>query len=255
MIAISGLVKSFGGRRVLAGIDAEIPEGRIVALMGASGSGKSTLLRCLNGLETFDAGRIEIADFKLAAGAHEPALLQGLRCSVGMVFQDFQLFPHLSVLQNVTLAPRLVRARSVADANAEASSLLAAVGLSDRGDARPHQLSGGQSQRVAIARALAQGSRVLLLDEPTSALDPELREEVREVLRGVARGVHATPAGGEPSRRTFVLVTHELRLARELADELWLLHQGRIVERGAPSEVLARPATDVGRDFMARALS
>jgi len=223
-------------------------------VMGGSGSGKSTLLRCLNGLETFDAGSVKIADHALAPGAHDAQHLQRLRSHVGMVFQDYQLFPHLSVLENVTLAPRVVRTRPPAEAIAEAHALLAAVGLADRADARPHELSGGQNQRVAIARALAQGSRVLLLDEPTSALDPELREEVREVLRRVAHGLLTTPTrDAQAERRTMLLVTHELRLAAELADELWLLHEGRIIERGTPRELLEHAATEVGREFIARA--
>jgi len=240
MIAIQGLRKSFGERAVIRGVDAEIGEGRIVAVLGASGSGKSTLLRCLNGLETFDAGSIEIAGHRLGPGAHDPRALQRLRSSVGMVFQEFHLFPHLSVLDNVTLAPRLVRGEAAEKAEACALALLDSVGLADRAAAYPAQLSGGQKQRVAIARALAQRVSVLLLDEPTSALDPDLREEVRGVLRQVARGVHGEASAiGEAARElTMVLVTHEHKLASELADEVWMLDQGAIESRGAPAEVL-----------------
>ena len=179
-----------------------VAEGKIVALLGASGSGKSTLLRCLNGLETFDAGTLEIAGFSLKPGAHDPRTLQALRAKVGMVFQEFHLFSHLSVLDNVTLAPRVARGTARAQAEAHARELLAQVGLAERASAMPRELSGGQKQRVAIARALAQGVSVLLLDEPTSALDPELREEVREVLRKVARGAHGALGRGldDPAR-------------------------------------------------------
>ena len=231
MIRIAGLHKAFAGTPVLGGIDASVEEGKIVALLGASGSGKSTLLRCLNGLETFDSGRLEVAGFALTPGAHEARTLQALRGKVGMVFQEFHLFSHLSVLDNITLAPRTVRGTPRAEAEAHARELLAQVGLADRAHAMPRELSGGQKQRVAIARALAQGVRVLLLDEPTSALDPELREEVREVLRRVARGTHDALGGG----LTILLVTHEHALAHELADEIWTLTAGAITSKSAPA--------------------
>jgi ABC-type polar amino acid transport system ATPase subunit len=230
MIRITGLHKTFAGSTVLCGIDATVAEGQIVALLGASGSGKSTLLRCLNGLETFDSGSLEIAGFSLKPGVHDPRTLQALRAHVGMVFQEYHLFSHLSVLDNVTLAPRIARGRGRAAAEAHARELLAQVGLADRAGAMPRELSGGQKQRVAIARALAQGVCVLLLDEPTSALDPELREEVREVLRKVARG--ADRASG--ARLTVLLVTHEHALAHELADEIWSLASGTIVTKSIP---------------------
>ena len=232
MIRIANLCKAFAGTPVLTGIDAAVEEGKIVALLGASGSGKSTLLRCLNGLETFDAGSLQIGEFSLRPGPHEPRLLQALRGKVGMVFQEFHLFSHLSVLDNVTLAPRIVRGTSRAEAEAKGKELLAQVGLADRARAMPRELSGGQKQRVAIARALAQGVRVLLLDEPTSALDPELREEVREVLRRVARGAH--DASGTPL--TILLVTHEHALANELADEIWTLSAGAIASKSEPKK-------------------
>lgn len=231
MIRVRGLCKAFAGTPVLGGIDASVDAGKIVALLGASGSGKSTLLRCLNGLETFDVGTLEIAGFSLRPGAHDARLLQALRAKVGMVFQEFHLFPHLSVLDNVTLAPRVARGVPRSEAERHARELLAQVGLGDRAEAMPRELSGGQKQRVAIARALAQGVSVLLLDEPTSALDPELREEVREVLRRVARGGRDT--AGTPL--TVVLVTHEHALAHELADEIWTLAAGVIESRSSPS--------------------
>ncbi len=232
MIRITGLHKAFAGTPVLGGVDATVEAGKIVALLGASGSGKSTLLRCLNGLETFDSGSLEIGGFTLTPGSHEPRLLQAVRGQVGMVFQEFHLFSHLSVLDNVTLAPRIVRGTPRAQAEAHARELLAQVGLAERAEALPRQLSGGQKQRVAIARALAQGVRVLLLDEPTSALDPELREEVREVLRRVARGAHDPSGMG----LTILLVTHEHALAHELADEIWTLAAGQIVSKSEPNK-------------------
>jgi len=228
MIRITGLHKAFAGNPVLAGIDASVAEGKIVALLGGSGSGKSTLLRCLNGLETFDAGTLEIAGFALRPGAHDPRTLHALRAKVGMVFQEFHLFSHLSVLDNVTLAPRVARGTARAQAEAHARELLLQVGLAERANALPRELSGGQKQRVAIARALAQGVSVLLLDEPTSALDPDLREEVREVLRNVARGTQGPSGAG----LTILLVTHEHALAHELADEIWTLAAGTIVAAG-----------------------
>jgi len=234
MIRITGLHKAFAGRTVLAGIDGAVRSGQIVALLGASGSGKSTLLRCLNGLSTFDAGTLEIAGFTLKPGAHDARTLHALRAKVGMVFQEFHLFPHLSVLDNVTLAPRIARGAARAQAEAHARDLLAQVGLAARANALPRELSGGQKQRVAIARALAQGVSVLLLDEPTSSLDPELREEVREVLRNVARSAHDASGAG----LTILLVTHEHALAHELADEVWTMAGGTIVSNSEPPKNL-----------------
>lgn len=241
MIRIRGLHKAFGAREVLRGIDAQIDEGAIVAVVGPSGCGKSTLLRCLNALESFDAGSVDIAGISLAPSSPHDTL-QHLRTHVGMVFQEFHLFAHMTALENVTLAPRVVLGHDAVVTKKRALELLAKVGLADRAASLPAQLSGGQKQRVAIARALAMPLRVLLLDEPTSALDPEMREEVRAVLRTIAA----------ESKLTMVLVTHEMRLATELARELWVMRDGEIVERGAPKEILASPKSAVAKEFFAR---
>jgi len=229
MIRIRALRKRYGDRDALEGIDAEVRERECVAIVGPSGCGKSTLLRCLNALEPFDGGSLDVAGLALSPGAApDRAKVRALRETVGMVFQEFHLFPHLTALANVTLGPRVVARRPRVDAESRGRELLARVGLGDRADAYPHELSGGQKQRVAIARALAMPLRVLLLDEPTSALDPDMREEVRGVLRSLAR----------ESSLTIVLVTHEMRLAAELADTVWSMQAGRIAERGTPTEVL-----------------
>jgi polar amino acid transport system ATP-binding protein len=222
MIRVRGLAKSYGARAVLGGLDAEVHAGECVAVTGPSGCGKSTLLRCMNGLEPFDGGTIEIAGHTLSAGGPGDrtgmSALRSLREHVGMIFQDLHLFPHLTALENVALAPRVV-ARAGATQTAErARALLGRVGLADRAAAYPHELSGGQRQRVAIARALAMPLRVLLLDEPTSALDPGMRDEVRELLRALVR----------ESSLTMVVVTHEMRFAEELADRIWVMRAGRL---------------------------
>jgi ABC-type polar amino acid transport system ATPase subunit len=247
MINIRGLHKRYGERHVLAGLNAEVSAGAIVAVVGASGSGKSTLLRCLNALEPFDAGSIRIAGHVLEPGLGGPELNR-LRADVGLVFQDYQLFPHLSVLENVALAPTVVGKLGRAEAERVARRWLERVGMADREQARPSQLSGGQKQRVALARALAQGVRVLLLDEPTSALDPETRDEVRGVLSDVAR------APGEGKSLTLVIVTHDLGLASELADELWVLDEGTLAERGAPRTLVTAPQSRVAREYFSRLL-
>jgi ABC-type polar amino acid transport system ATPase subunit len=209
---------------VLIGLDARVPRGSVVAVVGASGSGKSTLLRCLNGLESFDAGSIEIAGHHLEPGAPR-ARLERLRADVGMVFQDYQLFPHLSVLDNVTLAPRVVQKLGTLQAEKLGRSWLERVGLGDRTASLPSELSGGQKQRVALARALSQGASVLLLDEPTSALDPALRTEIRAALSALLDARKST----DPL--TVVLATHDYELARELGSELWVLDSGTLASR------------------------
>jgi ABC-type polar amino acid transport system ATPase subunit len=226
VIRIRGIHKSYEGRSVLRGIDAEVAPATTVAIVGPSGGGKSTLLRCLNYLQPFEQGTIEIAGFTLrpGMGAESRATIRQLRSAVGMVFQEFHLFPHLTVLENITLAARVVGRRPAHLALRDARLLLERLDLADRGDCYPAQLSGGQKQRVAIARALAHMPRVLLFDEPTSALDPELRAEVVEVMRSLGRdGI------------TMLVVTHELSLFSPLASQVWT------VERGA---LRVRPAGD-----------
>lgn len=223
MIRLSDVGKRFGQRHVLRGIDASVATGRIVSLVGSSGSGKTTLLRCLNGFESIDAGSVEIAGHRLQPGSSDAAHTR-LRFDVGMVFQDYQLFPHLSVLDNVCLAPMIVRKRPRAEAERRARSLLEQVGLADRASSRPHELSGGQKQRVALARALAQDVKVLLLDEPTSALDQRTRDEIGELLRQLVKASN--------DRLTLLLVTHDLRLAEALSDEVWTLADGQLQGTG-----------------------
>ncbi len=229
MIRIRALRKRYGSRVALDGIDAEVVAGECVAIVGPSGGGKSTLLRCLNALAPFDEGAVDIAGFSLAGGAGASrATARALREAVGMVFQEFHLFPHLTALENVVLAPRVVARRGRAEAETAGRELLARVGLSDRAQSYPSELSGGQKQRVAIARSMAMPLRVLLLDEPTSALNREMREEVRDVIRSLAR----------ERALTMVLVTHETSLARELANRVWIMKEGRIAAQGIPAEVL-----------------
>ena len=219
MVKLNAVGKSFGSRRVLRGIQAQIRPGAVVALIGASGSGKTTLLRCLNGLESIDNGSIDIAGHRIVSSLDDAALTR-LRSDVGMVFQDYQLFPHLSVLDNLCLAPQIVRGRSRAEAEQRSRELLDQVGLGDRHAARPSELSGGQKQRVALVRALAQDVKVLLLDEPTSALDAQTRGEIAGILRGLV--------GKARPSLTIVLVTHDLELAGSLADERWTLADGTL---------------------------
>ena len=227
MFTVSSLTKSWTHLRVLDDVSLTGAEGTVTALVGPSGSGKSTLLRCLNGLETFDAGQITIAGHRLEAGSHAPGLLERLRRDVGMVFQQFNLFAHLSAVENVALAPRVVLGLSASDSLARGLDLLDRVGLRSFADARPATLSGGQQQRVAIARALAMRPRVMLFDEPTSALDPEMTAEVMEVIVELAR------AG-----QTMVVVTHDHGFARRAASRVVELAAGRIARQGPAADVL-----------------
>ena len=237
LVRIDALHKHFGANHVLKGIDLAIDEGQVVAIIGRSGSGKSTLLRSINGLESIDDGLIEVDGEKIAAGQTD---LRALRQKVGMVFQQFNLFPHLSVGQNVMLAPQVVKKTGKAECEVIARAMLQKVGLSEKWGAFPEQLSGGQQQRVAIARALAMQPRVLLCDEITSALDPELVNEVLAVVKQLA-------AEG----MTLIMVTHEMRFAREVGDKLVFMHQGRVHETGDPKVLFANPQTPELQNFVA----
>jgi ABC-type polar amino acid transport system ATPase subunit len=242
VISVRTLCKRHGERSVLERVDADVAKGETIAIVGPSGGGKSTLLRCLNYLERFDEGHVEIAGAKLSPGMRngDPVLRQ-LRSRVGMVFQQFNLFPHLTALANVALAPQVVRKTTKHSAEKSALALLDRVGLGDRGGAYPHELSGGQQQRVAIARALAMEPEVMLFDEPTSALDPEMRDEVMTVMREVASG-----------GMTMLVVTHEMQFAHDIASRVWVIDKGTIAEDGPPSQVVGAPKTDVAREFFGR---
>lgn len=221
LITIRGLSKRHGAHLVLDNVEADVKKGEIVAITGPSGVGKSTLLRCLNYLEPFDAGTIGVAGFTLQPGmlhGHRD-LLRKLRESVGMVFQQFHLFPHLTALQNITLAPRVVEKIPKEEAEKNALRLLERVGLKEKASAFPFQLSGGQQQRVAIARTLAQKPQVMLFDEPTSALDPAMREEVLHVMRELGK-----------EEMTMLVVTHETRFAEDVANRIWVMQAGKIMK-------------------------
>ncbi len=245
MIVVENLVKSYGATRVLHGIDHRQARGETVVLIGPSGCGKSTFLRCLNQLEIADSGRITIGDLthRGQAGPREPReereRQRQLRARAGMVFQSFNLFPHLTVLQNVTVAPTVVRRLPAVEAATQARRLLTKVGLADKADAHPGQLSGGQQQRVAIARALAMEPQVMLFDEPTSALDPELRDEVLQVMRQL----------GEEGM-TMIVVTHEMQFARDMADRVVFFDSGRVAESGPPEQVFGAPQHPRTREFL-----
>jgi len=229
LVELHAIHKSFGALEVLKGIDLAIDEGQVIALIGKSGSGKSTLLRTINGLEVIDDGVIMVDGKKISERDTD---LLALRLQVGMVFQQFNLFPHYTALENVMLSPQVVKKQSKAEARAIAEEMLTKVGLADKMTHYPDQLSGGQQQRVAIARALAMKPKVLLCDEVTSALDPELVNEVLAVVRQLAE-----------EGMTLVMVTHEMRFAREVCDKLVFMHQGRIHETGDPEEVFSNPKT------------
>jgi ABC-type polar amino acid transport system ATPase subunit len=241
IVCVQGLWKAHGPRQALRGVDAEVRKGETIALVGPSGAGKSTFLRCLNGLTPFDAGTVRVAGLSLEPHTPPDApALRALRARIGMVFQSFNLFPHLSALENICLAPLHVRGEPLAAVRIRALDLLARVGLADRSAARPAQLSGGQQQRVAIARALAMQPEVLLLDEPTSALDPQMRGEVLAVLRDLVRtGI------------TMLVVTHEMGFARAVASRVWVFDEGRLVEDGPPAQVCDSPRSERARAFFA----
>ncbi|MCK0207713.1 amino acid ABC transporter ATP-binding protein [Starkeya koreensis] len=249
MLEISGLTKTFGDRIVLDGVSLSVARGQTVCLLGPSGSGKSTLLRCVNWLETPDQGAIYLSGERMGIrkGGVVPmgnGELARLRMRMGTVFQHFNLWPHMSVLQNIIEAPIHVQKRRRDEVIAEAEALLENVGLSDKRDAFPSRLSGGQKQRVGIARALAMKPELLLFDEPTSALDPELVGEVIAVMKTLSQG-----------GSTMLVVTHEMGFARETADKVVLMDAGRIVEEGEPEVFFGRPKTERARQFLQRYVS
>ena len=240
MITVSNLCKSFGGLEVLKGVNVEIDKGDVICVIGPSGSGKSTFLRCLNLLETPTSGSIlfegdELTDKKIDLNRH--------RQKMGMVFQQFNLFPHMTVLDNLTCAPIMLKKTPKAEAEKKAMELLARIGLADRADAWPNQLSGGQKQRVAIVRALCMEPDVMLFDEPTSALDPEMVGEVLDVMKELAK-----------SGMTMVVVTHEMGFAREVASRVLFLDDGVIAEEGTPDEIFGAPKCERLQSFLAKVL-
>jgi polar amino acid transport system ATP-binding protein len=251
MVEAQDVCKSYGDTEVLKGINLNVSQGEVVCVIGPSGSGKSTLLRCMNHLEHVDSGRLSV-DGELVGYRQEGHKLYELkpgevcfrRRGIGMVFQHFELFPHMTALENLCLAPTAVLRRPKAEVKRDALSMLQKVGLSEKAGCYPSQLSGGQQQRVAIARALTMHPKIMLFDEPTSALDPELVGEVLKVMRDLAS------AG-----MTMVVVTHEMGFAREVANRVVIMDGGRIIEDGPPSEIFSNPQTDRGRSFLERLLA
>ena len=240
MIRVKALNKSFGLLHVLKNVDLHVDKSEVVVLIGASGSGKSTLLRCVNFLEIMDSGYVAIMGQEINPGKDD---LNKIRQEVGMVFQHFNLFPHRSVLENVTEAPIFVKKLSRQEAEEDAKLLLEKVGLLDKADVYPAQLSGGQKQRVAIARALAMNPQIMLFDEPTSALDPELVGEVLQVMKDLAR-----------EGMTMVVVTHEMGFAREVADRVVVMDEGIIIEEGQPQTLFSNPRVERTQKFLAQIL-
>ena len=240
MIRIHNLTKSFGDNHVLKGISTEIGDGEVVVVIGPSGSGKSTFLRCLNRLEEADGGEII---FEGVDVNKKDTNIEKVREDMGMVFQSFNLFPHKTVLENITLAPVLVKGEDKSQAEEKAMKLLERVGLADKRDAYPNQLSGGQKQRIAIVRALAMNPSVMLFDEPTSALDPEMVGEVLDVMQQLAK-----------DGMTMVVVTHEMGFAREVGDRILFLDEGLLVEEGTPDEVFNHPKEERTQSFLNKVL-
>ena len=238
MISLEDVHKSFGDSEVLRGVSMGVSRGEVVCLIGASGSGKSTLLRCINGLETYDRGNVEVEGRRVEP---KSKAIREIRAEVAMVFQRFNLFPHRTALENVMEGPLYVKKEARSAVEQRAKRLLARVGLEDKEHSHPSQLSGGQQQRVAIARALAMEPKAILFDEPTSALDPELVGEVLAVMRALA-----------DEGMTMLVVTHEMGFAREVADRVLFLDRGAILEEGPPSEVLTSPREERTRDFLRR---
>ncbi len=245
LISIQNLRKSYEGHEAIRGISFEVEVSQLTAIVGPSGCGKSTLLRCLNGLESFDSGSVRIGEITLDHRREDLAQrLRRLREEVGMVFQSFNLFPHLTVLENAMLAPVVVRKEERATVERRARELLGKVGLRDRADYYPAQLSGGQQQRAAIARALTMEPRVMLYDEPTSALDPGLVGEVLAIMRRL-----------DDEGMTQVVVTHEMRFARDVSDKVLVLHEGELIESGPPEQIFSAPRDERTRGFLKGALS
>ncbi|WP_109472143.1 amino acid ABC transporter ATP-binding protein [Ornithinimicrobium cavernae] len=236
LVSMRDIVKTFGENVVLDGVDLDVHTGEVVVLIGPSGAGKSTLLRCINGLEKITSGTIEVDGQRLS---YQEAEINRIRSRIGMVFQAFNLFPHMTVAENIMMAQRDVLGRSAQESRQRAEELLDRVGLGEKADVYPDSLSGGQQQRVAIARALALDPAVMLFDEPTSALDPELVGEVLHVMRELA------DAG-----MTMIVVTHEMRFARRAADRVVLMADKQIVEEGTPEEVLDNPTSERGQAFL-----
>jgi polar amino acid transport system ATP-binding protein len=239
IIQIQGVTKSFGHVHALKGVSLNIHKGEVVVIIGPSGSGKSTLLRCINRLEEFDGGSIVVDGIPLDSAKN----INAVRAEVGMVFQSFNLFPHLSVLRNVTLAQTVVRKRNQAEADARAMELLNKVGIPEKAQAFPHQLSGGQQQRVAIARALAMDPKIMLFDEPTSALDPEMIQEVLDVMLSLAR-----------EGMTMVVVSHEMGFARAAANRTIFMDEGLIVEEATPDVLFSSPTQERTKLFLSKIL-
>lgn len=240
-IVFENIEKSFGSLKVLQGISGSIQRGEVLAVIGSSGCGKSTLLRCFNRLEKINKGRLVVNEIDLSHPNLSQKHLRRLRTQVGMVFQQFNLFPHLSVLENLMLAPRQVLGKSRQDADEQARFYLQKVGLAEKADVYPEQLSGGQKQRVAIARSLCMNPQIMLFDEPTSALDPELVGEVLQVMQQLAQ-----------EGMTMVVVTHEMQFAREVAHRVIFMERGRVAEEGTAREVLTQPKSDRLRAFLNR---
>ncbi|HSB73858.1 MAG TPA: amino acid ABC transporter ATP-binding protein [Candidatus Methylomirabilis sp.] len=240
MVKVKGVNKYFGHLHVLKDVSLEVARGEVVVVIGPSGSGKSTLLRCLNYLEPVQSGEIWIDGIRLD---HHKTNIRAVRAEVGIVFQSFNLFPHLSAIRNVMLAPRVVRKRPEAEVRQEAVAMLTKVGLQDKIDAYPSQLSGGQQQRVAIARALCMQPKLMLFDEVTSALDPELVREVLDVMQQLAR-----------DGMTMMVVTHEMGFAREVADRVIFMDEGRIIEEGTAADIFDRPKNQRMKEFLGKIL-
>ena len=239
IIRMEDVHKSFGPVHALRGVSIEIQPGEVVVILGPSGSGKSTLLRCVNHLEVHDSGSIVVDGISLKDAGD----INAVRREVGMVFQSFNLFAHLSVLDNLTLAQRIVRRRPVPESRETGLALLAKVGITDKADCYPHQLSGGQQQRVAIARALAMNPKIMLFDEPTSALDPEMIKEVLDVMLGLAR-----------EGMTMVVVSHEMDFARAAADRCVFMDEGQIIEEGPPDTIFSCPTKERTKLFLSKVL-